>query len=37
MPSMNGVKTLREIREIDQDVPAYIFAAFDKYPAFKVY
>lgn len=30
MPSMNGVKTLRKIRESDWDVPVYIFTAFDK-------
>ncbi len=30
MPSMDGVKTLRKIRESDQDVPVYIFTAFDK-------
>ena len=30
MPSMDGVKTLRKIRETDLNVPVYIFTAFDK-------
>ena len=37
MPSMTGVKTLCKMCEIDQDVPAYMLTAFDKYPAFKLY
>ncbi len=30
MPSMDGVKTLRKIRETDQDVPVYIFTSLDE-------
>jgi CheY-like chemotaxis protein len=28
MPGLNGVETLRELREIDKDVPIYIVTAF---------
>ena len=28
MPGMNGVKTLRELRKIDKEVPVYIVTAF---------
>ena len=30
MPSMDGVKTLRKIRETDQDVLVYIFTSLDE-------
>ena len=30
MPGMNGIQTLRQIRETDKDVPIYIVTAFHK-------
>ena len=28
MPGLNGVETLRELRQMDQDLPIYIVTAF---------